>query len=159
MKTENQMDFSIKAFDTKNTIARPKRRIAVAVFENKKLSQAAKALDGAGAITAALKSGDITGKAGTTLLLRASKAPPPNACCWSAWAATKRSAKKALPAAYCGTEGIRLPGHERRYYRIAADRSERARRELGDPLRGAERPRQRIPHRWQKSKKDPAPAA
>jgi len=68
---ENQMDFSIKAFDTKNTIASAKAGcVAVAVFENKKLSQAAKALDQGGEITAALKSGDITGKAGTTLLLR-----------------------------------------------------------------------------------------
>jgi len=68
------MDFSIKAFDTKNTITSAKTGIvAVAVFENKKLSQAAKALDGNGEITAALKSGDITGKAGTTLLLRGVK--------------------------------------------------------------------------------------
>lgn len=65
------MDFSIKAFDTKNTIASAKTGcIAVAVFENKKLSQAAKALDQGGEITAALKSGDLSGKAGTTLLLR-----------------------------------------------------------------------------------------
>ncbi|MEC5163407.1 leucyl aminopeptidase [Janthinobacterium sp. CG_23.3] len=65
------MDFSIKAFDTKNTIVSTKTGcVAVAVFENKQLSPAAKALDGAGEITAALKSGDITGKAGTTLLLR-----------------------------------------------------------------------------------------
>jgi leucyl aminopeptidase len=65
------MDFSIKAFDTKNTIALAKTGcVAVAVFENKKLSQAAKALDQGGEITAALKSGDITGKAGSTLLLR-----------------------------------------------------------------------------------------
>lgn len=65
------MDFSIKAFDTKNTIAAAKSGcIAVAVFDNKKLSQEAKALDKGGEITAALKSGDITGKAGTTLLLR-----------------------------------------------------------------------------------------
>ncbi len=65
------MDFSIKAFDTKNTIAAAKTGcVAVAVFENKKLSQAAKALDQGAEITAALKSGDITGKAGTTLLLR-----------------------------------------------------------------------------------------
>ncbi|MGX4641854.1 leucyl aminopeptidase [Massilia sp. SYSU DXS3249] len=65
------MDFSIKAFDTKNTLAAAKTGcVAVAVFENKKLSQAAKALDQTGEITAALKSGDITGKAGTTLLLR-----------------------------------------------------------------------------------------
>ncbi|NHZ40978.1 leucyl aminopeptidase [Massilia aquatica] len=65
------MDFSIKAFDTKNTITSAKTGcIAVAVFENKKLSQAAKALDQGGDITAALKSGDITGKAGSTLLLR-----------------------------------------------------------------------------------------
>ncbi|MDP3670158.1 MAG: leucyl aminopeptidase [Telluria sp.] len=65
------MDFSIKAFDTKNTIASAKTGcIAVAVFENKKLSQEAKGLDQGGEITAALKSGDITGKAGSTLLLR-----------------------------------------------------------------------------------------
>ena len=68
------MDFSIKAFDTKNTIASAKSGcIAVAVFENKKLSQAAKALDQGGDISAALKSGDITGKAGTTLMLRGVK--------------------------------------------------------------------------------------
>jgi leucyl aminopeptidase len=42
----------------------------VAVFENKKMSQAAKALDQSGEITAALKSGDISGKPGSTLLLR-----------------------------------------------------------------------------------------
>ncbi|MGH8852778.1 MAG: leucyl aminopeptidase [Telluria sp.] len=65
------MDFSIKAFDTKNTLAAAKAGVlAVAVFENKKLSQAAKALDASGEITAALKSGDISGKAGSTLLLR-----------------------------------------------------------------------------------------
>jgi leucyl aminopeptidase len=65
------MDFSIKAFDTKNTLAAAKSGcVAVAVFENKKLSAAAKALDQNGEISAALKSGDITGKAGSTLLLR-----------------------------------------------------------------------------------------
>jgi leucyl aminopeptidase len=65
------MDFSIKAFDTKNTIAAAKSGcIAVAVYENKKLSAAAKALDAKGDISAALKSGDITGKAGSTLMLR-----------------------------------------------------------------------------------------
>jgi leucyl aminopeptidase len=68
------MDFSIKAFDAKNPIAAVKSGcVAVAVFENKKLSQAAKALDSAGEISAALKSGDITGKAGTSLLLRGLK--------------------------------------------------------------------------------------
>jgi len=66
------MDFSIKAFDTKNSIASAKTGcVAVAVFENKKLSQAAQALDLGGEISAALKSGDISGKAGSTLLLRA----------------------------------------------------------------------------------------
>jgi leucyl aminopeptidase len=65
------MDFSIKAFDTKNTLAAAKTGcVAVAVFENKKLSQAAKGLDQQGEIAAALKSGDISGKAGSTLLLR-----------------------------------------------------------------------------------------
>ena len=66
------MDFSIKAFDTKNTLEAAKSGcIAVAVYENKTLSQAAEALDQGGEITAALKSGDITGKPGSTLLLRA----------------------------------------------------------------------------------------
>jgi leucyl aminopeptidase len=65
------MDFSIKAFDTKNPIASAKTGcVAVAVFENKKLSSEAMALDNAGEISAALKSGDISGKPGTTLLLR-----------------------------------------------------------------------------------------
>jgi leucyl aminopeptidase len=65
------MDFSIKAFDTKNTLATAKSGcIAVAVYENKKLSQAAKALDQGGEISAAVKSGDITGKPGSTMLLR-----------------------------------------------------------------------------------------
>ncbi|MEG0084803.1 MAG: M17 family peptidase N-terminal domain-containing protein, partial [Massilia sp.] len=66
------MDFSIKAFDTKSTLGTAKSGcIAVAVFENKKLSPAAKSLDSKGAISAALKSGDISGKPGSTLLLRA----------------------------------------------------------------------------------------
>jgi len=65
------MDFSIKAYDTKNTLAAAKTGcLAVAVFENKKLSAAAKALDVNGEISAAIKSGDISGKAGSTLLLR-----------------------------------------------------------------------------------------
>ncbi|TFW18542.1 leucyl aminopeptidase [Massilia arenosa] len=65
------MDFSIKAFDTKNTIQGAKTGcIAVGVFENKKLSAQAKALDQGGEITAALKAGDISGKPGSTLLLR-----------------------------------------------------------------------------------------
>lgn len=65
------MDFSIKAFDTKNTLSAAKTGcVAVAVFENKKLSAAAKALDVNGDISAALKSGDISGKPGSTLLLR-----------------------------------------------------------------------------------------
>ena len=65
------MDFSIKPLDAKSTIAGIKTGcIAVAVFENKKLSAAAQALNQKGDISAALKSGDISGKAGSTLLLR-----------------------------------------------------------------------------------------
>lgn len=65
------MDFSIKALDSKSTIASIKTGcIAVAVFENKNLSVAAQALNQKGDISAALKSGDISGKAGSTLLLR-----------------------------------------------------------------------------------------
>ena len=40
------MDFSIKAFDTKNTLAAAKSGcVAVGVYENKKLSEAAQSLD------------------------------------------------------------------------------------------------------------------
>ncbi|MGZ3180846.1 MAG: leucyl aminopeptidase [Telluria sp.] len=65
------MDFSIKAFDTKNTIQAAKAGcIAVGVFDNKKLSAQAQALDAGGELSAAVKSGDISGKAGSTLMLR-----------------------------------------------------------------------------------------
>jgi leucyl aminopeptidase len=65
------MDFSIKTFDARTTLAQAKTGvIVVGVFENKVMTAAAAGLDGDGAITAAIKSGDITGKAGSTLLLR-----------------------------------------------------------------------------------------
>ncbi len=65
------MDFSIKSLDAKTSIAGIKTGcIAVAVFENKTLSSGAQALNKKGEIGAALKSGDITGKPGSTLLLR-----------------------------------------------------------------------------------------
>jgi leucyl aminopeptidase len=44
--------------------------LVVGIYENRKLSKAAGALDKLGAISAALKSGDISGKPGSTLLLR-----------------------------------------------------------------------------------------
>jgi len=65
------MDFSIKSLDAKGALASVKTGcIVVAVFENKQLSVAAKALNLKGAIDSALQSGDITGKPGSTLLLR-----------------------------------------------------------------------------------------
>ncbi|MBC3934490.1 leucyl aminopeptidase [Undibacterium rugosum] len=68
------MDFSIKSIDAKSASTAHKAIktacIVVGVFENKKLSVAATALDASGAIAAALKSGDITGKPGSSLLLR-----------------------------------------------------------------------------------------
>ncbi|MEC4719705.1 leucyl aminopeptidase [Noviherbaspirillum sp. CPCC 100848] len=65
------MDFSIKPIDAKTGLTGAKTGvIAVGVFEDKKLSQAAQSLDRKGQIAAALKSGDISGKAGSTLLLR-----------------------------------------------------------------------------------------
>jgi leucyl aminopeptidase len=65
------MDFSIKTFDAKNQTAQLKTGcIVVGVFENRKLSSAAQQLDVKGTITAAIKSGDISGKTGTSLLLR-----------------------------------------------------------------------------------------
>lgn len=94
------MDFSIKAFDTKNTIASAKAGVvAVAVFENKKLSQAAKALDGSGEITAALKSGDISGKAGTTLLLRGVKGASAERVLLVGMGSDDAVSEKASPAA------------------------------------------------------------
>ncbi len=64
------MDFSIKAFSTKNGISQQKTGcVVVGVYDNGKLTDEAKALDDKGSLTAAVKSGDITGKAGSTLLL------------------------------------------------------------------------------------------
>ncbi len=65
------MDFNIKTLDAKNTLASTKTGcIVVGIHESKALSAAAKALDGKGEITAAVKSGDISGKTGSKLLLR-----------------------------------------------------------------------------------------
>jgi leucyl aminopeptidase len=66
------MDFSIKAFNTKNAIAEHKTGcVVVGVYENSKLSAQAKLLDSKGVVSTALKTGDITGKPGSTLLLHA----------------------------------------------------------------------------------------
>ncbi|MET0963061.1 MAG: leucyl aminopeptidase [Noviherbaspirillum sp.] len=71
------MDFSIKTFDARTTLAQAKTGVmVVGVFENKVMSAAAAGLDGDGAISAALKSGDISGKAGSTLLLRGAAGAP-----------------------------------------------------------------------------------
>src|SRR5450830_138331 len=65
------MDFSIKTLDVKTSVATIKAgTLVVGIFENRKLTQAAQALDKSGAISTVLKSGDITGKPGSTLLLR-----------------------------------------------------------------------------------------
>ncbi|KQV90394.1 aminopeptidase [Massilia sp. Root351] len=58
------MEFRIKEQDTRSGC------IAVGVFEQGRLSAQAKQLDGEGAITQAMRSGDISGKPGSTLLLR-----------------------------------------------------------------------------------------
>ncbi|MBS1187646.1 MAG: leucyl aminopeptidase [Burkholderiaceae bacterium] len=68
------MDFSIKAPDKAPSLNAEKTGcLALGVFENQKLPQLTKALDRAGDIAAALRSGDISGKAGSTLLLRQPK--------------------------------------------------------------------------------------
>src|SRR6185437_721569 len=68
---EELMDFNIKTLDAKNTLASTKTGcIVVGIYESKALSAAAKALDGKGEITDAVKSGDMTGKTGSKLLLR-----------------------------------------------------------------------------------------
>ena len=71
------MDFSIKVFNTKTAITEHQSScIAVGIYEGGKLSASAKALDLKGVLTTAVKTGDITCKAGTTLLVhRAGEAP------------------------------------------------------------------------------------
>ncbi len=70
------MDFSIKAFSTKNAIAEQKTDcVVVGVFEGGKLTASAKLFDDKGSLQAALKGGDISGKAGSTLLLQRPAAP------------------------------------------------------------------------------------
>jgi len=69
------MDFSIKTQDTKSPLASLKSAcLVVGVFEEKSLTPQATALEGkvrgGGFITRALKSGDMSGKAGSYMLLR-----------------------------------------------------------------------------------------
>lgn len=64
------MHFNLHSYDKKNTATKLKTGcIAVGIYEGQKLSAAAKDLDQHGAISAAIQSGDISGKPGTTLLL------------------------------------------------------------------------------------------
>lgn len=65
------MDFSTKTLDAKTAVTSVKTgALVVGIHENRKLGRAAGALDKLGAISAAVKSGDISGKAGSPLLLR-----------------------------------------------------------------------------------------
>lgn len=61
--TKEHMEFRIKEKDSRSAC------IAVGVFEQQRASAEARALDGDGAVTRALRSGDISGKPGSTLLL------------------------------------------------------------------------------------------
>ena len=68
------MDFSIKAYDRTRELGSEKTGCIVAgVFENGALSQIARELDNNGELAAAVKSGDISGKPGSTLMLRRTK--------------------------------------------------------------------------------------
>lgn len=65
------MDFSIKPVDGKSNFATLKTAcIVVGVYENKKLTPEAEVLNSQGAISAVLKSGELSGKVGSTLVLR-----------------------------------------------------------------------------------------
>ncbi len=65
------MNFSINAINQAGDLKTTKTGcLAIGIYENKKLSAVAKTLDQHGEITLAIQSGDITGKAGSTLLLR-----------------------------------------------------------------------------------------
>ena len=65
------MDFSIKPIDSNSNFASFKTScIVVGVYENHKLTAEAQLLNSQGVISAVLKSGDLSGKLGTTLVLR-----------------------------------------------------------------------------------------
>jgi len=71
MKEEKHVDFSTKPIAAKSNLSGSKTAcIVVGIYENKKLTPQADALNSDGAISAALKSGDISGKPGSTLVLR-----------------------------------------------------------------------------------------
>ncbi len=142
------MDFSIKSFDAKNPLNALKTAcLAVAVFEDGKLSEAALQADRSGEISAAVKSGDISGKPGTTLLLRGNGHP-----------------RRAHPAGRAGqarchlrqgfyqraaSSGARTgqPGRRRCRDRPALGANQGARPFLGRARRRAGRARARLPLR------------
>ncbi|MGB7481084.1 MAG: M17 family peptidase N-terminal domain-containing protein, partial [Burkholderiaceae bacterium] len=65
------MDFSIKALDPKTAPGALRSGcLVIGVFENRKLAAPLQELAKNAAIAAALKSGDLSGKTGSTLLLR-----------------------------------------------------------------------------------------
>ncbi len=65
------MDFSIKGFDPKTAIGALRTDcIAIGVFENKKMPLITQSFGQNKVIAGALKSGDLSGKPGSTLLLR-----------------------------------------------------------------------------------------
>ena len=65
------MDFSIKAYRQTRELAAAKTGcLVIGVYENAKMSPMAAALDLAGELAAALRTGDISGKPGSSLLLR-----------------------------------------------------------------------------------------
>ena len=65
------MDFSTKLIEAKSNLASIKSAcIVVGIYENKKLTTEAESLNAQSAISAAIKSGDISGKIGSTLVLR-----------------------------------------------------------------------------------------
>ena len=65
-----KMDFSIKTADKKNSLDMIDTDcIVIGIYDDHKLTDAAIALDTNGVITRALESGDISGKAGSALLV------------------------------------------------------------------------------------------
>jgi leucyl aminopeptidase len=65
------MHFSLHSYDKKNTASKQKTGcLTVGIYEGQQLSAAARELDQHGVITEAVQSGDISGKPGSTLLLR-----------------------------------------------------------------------------------------
>jgi hypothetical protein len=152
------MDFSTKTLDAKNAVTAVKTgALVVGIYENRKLSKAAGALDKLGAISAALKSGDISGKPGSTLLLRGVTGIAAERIVLLGLGADEEIATRALPPPAPPWCAPGHPGLRRRRPGPALRWHQGPRPGLGHPQRGAGRPRRDLSFRHPEEQEGPGP--